>query len=103
MLLSKIFSVGIVWIGLEFLVEIHVNGGPPKYECEVCEAKFDGNMKFPHLTGVKHRHTVIVSKKENRKRNSVIFLIYFCFSSYLLDSTLSSFLKVSTVMYLYML
>ena len=71
---KKSYLVGIVWIGLEFLVEIHVNGGPPKYECEVCEAKFDGNVKFPHLTGVKHRHTVIVStNNKNKTHKFVVF------------------------------
>ena len=61
-----------VWTaGLEYLVEIQSDSGKMnelKYECEVCEAKFDSNMKFSHLTGVKHRHTVIVSSLNSKKK-----------------------------------
>ena len=34
---------------------------PLRYECSVCDAKFDGNLKLPHLVGVKHRYAVVVS------------------------------------------
>lgn len=66
----------VVWTGLEFVVEIHVpNGGALKYECEVCEAKFDGNVKFSHLTGVKHRHTVIVSTQQTHSSVLLILIV----------------------------
>lgn len=49
-------------IGLEYVTEIQVTGQNPRYHCKLCDAKFDHNVKFPHLVGAKHRFNVLVSK-----------------------------------------
>ena len=36
-------------------------GQNPRYECSLCDAKFDNDLKFPHLVGQKHRMNVLVS------------------------------------------
>ncbi len=36
-------------------------GHNPRYECSLCDAKFEHDLKFPHLVGQKHRMNVLVS------------------------------------------
>lgn len=43
------------------MTEIQVIGQSPRYQCSLCDAKFDHNLKFPHLVGAKHRMNVLVS------------------------------------------
>lgn len=50
-------------VGLEYVTEIQVIGQSPRYHCELCDSKFDHNLKFPHLVGSKHRFNVLVSKE----------------------------------------
>lgn len=50
-----------VTVGLEYVTEIQVIGQSPRYHCELCDSKFDHNLKFPHLVGSKHRFNVLVS------------------------------------------
>ena len=52
-----------VTVGLEYVTEIQVIGQSPRYHCELCDSKFDHNLKFPHLVGSKHRFNVLVSNK----------------------------------------
>ncbi|XP_031563692.1 uncharacterized protein LOC116299205 [Actinia tenebrosa] len=49
-------------IGLEYVTEIQVTGQNPRYHCKLCDAKFDHNVKFPHLVGAKHRFNVLKEK-----------------------------------------
>ncbi|XP_032233146.1 uncharacterized protein LOC5508508 isoform X2 [Nematostella vectensis] len=49
-------------IGLEYVTEIQVTGQSPRYHCELCDSKFDHNLKFPHLVGAKHRFNVLKEK-----------------------------------------
>lgn len=49
-------------IGLEYVTEIQVIGQSPRYHCELCDSKFDHNLKFPHLVGSKHRFNVLKEK-----------------------------------------
>ncbi|KXJ23256.1 hypothetical protein AC249_AIPGENE6217 [Exaiptasia diaphana] len=49
-------------IGLEYVTEIQVSGQNPRYHCQLCDAKFDHNVKFPHLVGAKHRFNVLKEK-----------------------------------------
>lgn len=51
-----------VAVGLEYVTEIQVIGQSPRYHCELCDSKFDHNLKFPHLVGSKHRFNVLVSR-----------------------------------------
>lgn len=51
-----------VAVGLEYVTEIQVIGQSPRYHCQLCDSKFDHNLKFPHLVGSKHRFNVLVSK-----------------------------------------
>jgi hypothetical protein len=46
-------------------MEIQVAGESPRYDCTVCNAKFDHNLKFPHLVGQKHRLNVLVSSSSS--------------------------------------
>lgn len=52
-----------VAVGLEYVTEIQVIGQSPRYHCELCDSKFDHNLKFPHLVGSKHRFNVLVSRQ----------------------------------------
>ena len=52
-----------VAVGLEYVTEIQVIGQSPRYHCELCDSKFDHNLKFPHLVGSKHRLNVLVSRE----------------------------------------
>ena len=52
------------------MVEIQATGEPLRYECEICDSKFDGNVKYTHLAGVKHRHQVVVSREKDAEGNS---------------------------------
>lgn len=45
--------------------EIQVAGQTPRYECSLCNTKFDHNVKFPHLVGQKHRLNVLVSSSSS--------------------------------------
>ena len=54
-----------VAVGLEYVTEIQVIGQSPRYHCQLCDSKFDHNLKFPHLVGSKHRFNVLVSKSQN--------------------------------------
>jgi hypothetical protein len=47
--------------GLEYVTEVQVTGHHPRYECSLCDAKFEHDVKFPHLVGQKHRMNVLVS------------------------------------------
>ena len=47
--------------GLEYVTEVQVTGQNPRYECSLCDAKFEHDLKFPHLVGQKHRMNVLVS------------------------------------------
>ena len=60
-----------VTVGLEYVTEIQVIGQSPRYHCELCDSKFDHNLKFPHLVGSKHRFNVLVSNVDlwNSKGN----------------------------------
>lgn len=60
-----------VTVGLEYVTEIQVIGQSPRYHCELCDSKFDHNLKFPHLVGSKHRFNVLVSNVDlwNSKKN----------------------------------
>ncbi|XP_068740918.1 uncharacterized protein [Montipora capricornis] len=49
-------------IGLEYVTEIQVIGQSPRYHCQLCDSKFDHNLKFPHLVGSKHRFNVLKEK-----------------------------------------
>lgn len=51
-------------VGLEYVTEIQVIGQSPRYHCELCDSKFDHNLKFPHLVGSKHRFNVLVSNED---------------------------------------
>ena len=55
-----------VAVGLEYVTEIQVIGQSPRYHCELCDSKFDHNLKFPHLVGSKHRFNVLVSRHDLR-------------------------------------
>lgn len=47
--------------GLEYITEIQIQGEVPYFHCELCDAKFDNNLKLPHIVGTKHRYQFIVS------------------------------------------
>jgi len=50
-------------IGLEFVVEIRYPGEDlPRFHCQICDVRFDNNLKFQHLTGIKHRFKIIKEK-----------------------------------------
>ena len=55
-----------VAVGLEYVTEIQVIGQSPRYHCELCDSKFDHNLKFPHLVGSNHRFNVLVSRQDLR-------------------------------------
>ena len=57
-------------VGLEYVTEIQVIGQSPRYHCELCDSKFDHNLKFPHLVGAKHRLNVLVSMRNAGKVQS---------------------------------
>ncbi|CAB3979166.1 keratin, type I cytoskeletal 9-like [Paramuricea clavata] len=50
-------------IGLEYVTEVQVAGQNPRYECSLCDAKFEHDLKFPHLVGQKHRMNVLKIKR----------------------------------------
>ncbi|XP_028409362.1 uncharacterized protein LOC114531967 [Dendronephthya gigantea] len=50
-------------IGLEYVTEVQVAGQNPRYECSLCDAKFEHDLKFPHLVGQKHRTNVLKIKR----------------------------------------
>ena len=65
-----------VTVGLEYVTEIQVIGQSPRYHCELCDSKFDHNLKFPHLVGSKHRFNVLVSRQVLRASNGNSFSPY---------------------------
>ncbi|EDO29763.1 predicted protein [Nematostella vectensis] len=58
-------------IGLEYVTEIQVTGQSPRYHCELCDSKFDHNLKFPHLVGAKHRFNVLTSISRTSIQNTM--------------------------------
>lgn len=53
----------ICFVGLEYVIEIQVIGQSLRYYCELCDFKFDYNLKFLYFVGSKYRFNVLVSKE----------------------------------------
>ena len=64
--------------GLEYVTEIQVVGQSPRYHCELCDSKFDHNLKFPHLVGAKHRLNVLVSGTKTKMQQESTVYSYIC-------------------------